>query len=93
VGDVGRWTRMCDPARASQATAASPRPRWGQLYGIAILGLLALAAGDVASPRTARSTLDAVLGGAALVAMATWVRGNRTALDLQDWCACASDTV
>jgi hypothetical protein len=27
------------------------------------------------------------------VAIALWVRGNRAALDQQDWCECAADTL
>ncbi len=85
---------MCDVLSGSpRGVAATPRPRWGQLYGIALLGVLALAVADVAAPTTARSTLDGVLAGAAFAAIALWVRGNRTALDFQDWCECAADQV
>jgi hypothetical protein len=87
-------TIMCTSTDVSRPTiAVSPRPRWGVLYGVVFLGLVGLAIGDVASPEIARPTLDGALAGAALVAISLWVRGNRVALDQQDWCACAADTV
>jgi len=75
------------------ATAVIPRPRWGVLYSVVFLGLVALAIGDVAAPETARPTLDGALAAAALVAISLWVRGNRAALDQQNWCECAADTL
>src|SRR5262245_7686748 len=89
---MGGSSPMCEPAYVSRrASAPVPRPRWGLLYVIALLGLITLAIGDVASPETARLTLDGALAGGALAAIAFWVRGNRTALDLQNWCECAAD--
>src|SRR5437763_1240579 len=85
---------MCESTDASRnATAVSPRPRWGVLYGVVFLGLAGLAIGDVASPEIARLPLDGALAGAALGAISLWVRGNRVALGQQDWCECAADTV
>jgi hypothetical protein len=83
---------MCESTDASRgAGAAIPRPRWGVLYGVVSLGLVALAIADVAAPTVARSTFDSVLAGGALAAIALWVHRSRTALDLQDWCECAAD--
>jgi hypothetical protein len=84
---------MCGSSAARTAGTATPRPRWGVLYGVVVLGLIALAVADVEAPDLARPTLDAGLAGVTLAAVALWVRGNRMALDLQDWCDCAADTV
>ena len=85
---------MCEATDVSRNTiAVIPRPRWGVLYGLVFLGLGALAIGDVAAPEIARPTLDGVLAVAALVGIFLWIRRNRTALDQQDWCACAADTL
>ena len=84
---------MCEPTDVSRTSTATPRPRWGALYGVVFLGLAALTVGDVAVPPIARPALDGVLAAAALVGIFLWVRGNRTALDQQDWCACAADTL
>jgi hypothetical protein len=49
---------------------------------------------EVAGPTgPARVVLRIVLALGALAAMAIWSRANRTALDLLDWCECASRTV
>jgi len=83
---------MCESTyRSGTATAVVPRPRWGLLYAIAMFGLAALAITDTVAPTVARSALDGGLAGAAVLAIGLWVRGNRTALDLQDWCECAKD--
>ncbi|HEX9822534.1 MAG TPA: hypothetical protein VGD07_23290 [Methylomirabilota bacterium] len=37
--------------------------------------------------------LRVVLALAAVAAMAVWIRSNRTALDLQQWCECAAATI
>jgi hypothetical protein len=85
---------MCESTDVSRTTTAVIlRPRWGVLYGVVFLGLVALAIGDVASPEIARPTLDGALAVTALVAISLWVRGNRAALDQQDWCECAADTL
>src|SRR5713226_628833 len=84
---------MCEPAYVSRSATAIPRPRWGALYGVVFLGLAALTAGDVAASPVARPALDGGLAAAALVGIFLWIRGNRAALDQQDWCACAADTL
>ena len=85
---------MCTSTDVSRPTiAVRPRPRWGVLYAVVFLGLVGLAIGDVASPEIARLPLDGALAGAALMAISLWVRGNRVALDQQDWCECAADTL
>src|SRR5436190_14088531 len=84
---------MCEPADVSRRTITIPPPRWGVLYGVVFLGLLALTIGDMAAPSIARPVLDTLLAIAALGGIFLWVRGNRTALDQQDWCACAAATL
>ena len=85
---------MCGSRYLSRGPiTAIPRPRWLLLYGIVFLGLAALAIPDVAAAEVVRPALDGVVGGAVLVAIAFWIRGNRAALDQQDWCECAADTV
>jgi hypothetical protein len=63
------------------------------LYGIAAFGLAALAVTEIAVAAVVRPALESVVGGAAFVAVALWLRTNRGALDQQDWCECAADTM
>jgi hypothetical protein len=69
------------------------RPRWTVLYGIAAFGLAALAVTEIAVAAMVRPALESVIGAAAFVAIALWLRTNRGALDQQDWCECAADTM
>jgi hypothetical protein len=78
--------------------ATSPRaigrPRWGWLYGTVLPPLAGLAVVEAAGPpNLVRTLLRSVLALAALVGMALWVRANRAAFDLQEWCDCASSTI
>ena len=83
---------MCDTPRPPGTTIG--RPRWGVLYGAAFSPLAALAVVEVATPPNAiRTLLRCVLAGVAFAGMAVWVRANRTALAMLDWCACAGTTV
>ncbi|HET7343812.1 MAG TPA: hypothetical protein VFL90_20275 [Methylomirabilota bacterium] len=76
---------MCDTAGVEV-----PRPRWGVLYGATLSQLTALALVEVASPpNPLRTLLRFVLGLGAFAGMAAWLRANRGAVDLQDWCECA----
>jgi hypothetical protein len=81
---------MCD--RPTPASAI--RPRWTILYGAALVGLLALALAEIAAPPGGlRTGLRCAVVLAAFVTIAAWVRSNRTALDLQEWCECARRTI
>ena len=85
---------MCAPNQISRGAGTTiPRPRWARLYAIAFVGVAALAIGNVAVPDGARSPIDALVTGGLFVAFALWIRGNRAALDQQDWCECAADTL
>lgn len=70
-----------------------PRPRWTALYGIAAVGVAALAVTEIVVAAVARPALESVVGAAAFVAIAVWLRRNRAALDQQDWCECAAETL
>ena len=85
---------MCASNQISRgAVTTIPRPRWGRLYGVAFVGLGALTVANVVVPDGARSPLDGLVTVGVFVAFALWIRGNRAALDQQDWCECAADTV
>ena len=85
---------MCGTSYVSRSHGAPrPRPRWGLLYGVVLVGLAALALVDVDAAVPARWLLDGGVAGAIFVGIAFWLRGHRAALDQQDWCECAGDTL
>jgi hypothetical protein len=85
---------MCESTYVPRsARAAIPRPRWGRLYGVVLLGVAWLTVADIAAPAVARPRLETVAILVTFVAVALWARGNRAALDQQAWCDCAADTV
>jgi hypothetical protein len=80
---------MCDTSRA-----AVSRPRWGTLYGATLPQLTALAVVEISSPSNPlRTVLRFALGLGVFAGMAVWLRANRAAVDLQDWCDCAGRTM
>ena len=85
---------MCDMTARTGRPGTTPRPRWGRLYGLAGLTLAALATVEVfpsSGPPLTALRCGLALGG--LVAMAVWARSNRVALEQQDWCDCAAETI
>jgi hypothetical protein len=73
---------------------AIERPRWGWLYGTVLPPLAGLAVVEAAGPpNLIRTVLRSVLALTVLVGMALWVRANRAAFDLQEWCDCAASTI
>jgi len=85
---------MCAPGSVpKRATTPIERPRWTLLYGITALGVVALAVTEIAAAAALRPALETAVGGAAVVAIALWLRVNRAALDQQGWCECAADTL
>jgi hypothetical protein len=80
---------MCDTPRA-----VASRPRWGTLYGLTVPPLAVLAVVESAGPPSAvRTVLRLALALGAFAGMAIWVRTNRAAFDLSDWCDCAGQTM
>jgi hypothetical protein len=64
------------------------------LYGVVCPPLAMLGIVEVAAPSApVRTLLRLALVLGAVAAMAVWVRANRAALDLQDWCECAASTI
>lgn len=85
---------MCDTTTRSRRARSIPRPRWALLYGLVSLAVAGLAVIEVAAPLGAVGTgLGCGLALGAFAAMALWVRRNGAALDLQEWCECASARV
>src|SRR5215467_9257476 len=84
---------MCPPGHLAKRDTAIDRPRWTALYGIVAFGLAALAVTEIAAAAVVRPALESVVGAVAFVAIVLWVRGNRAALDQQEWCECATETL
>jgi len=80
---------MCDTSEGERASATM-RPRWGTLYATVFPQLAALGAAEVVhSPGAIRLALRCVLALGAFATMSLWLRANRPAFDLQNWCDCA----
>jgi hypothetical protein len=85
---------MCDPSRSNARSRAGRQPRWGVLYGATLPQLGALVAVEVASPpRPLLTAARCLLAAGTLLAVVLWLRASRVALDLVDWCDCASEAV
>jgi hypothetical protein len=83
---------MCDSSARPGHRRETPQPRWSLLYGLAFFTLGALSAVEVSPhPGAGRIALGCGLGIIGFVAMAVWLRVNRVALDLRDWCECAAE--
>jgi hypothetical protein len=73
---------------------AMGRPRWGWLYGATFPPLAGLVVVEALGPANLlRTVLRYALALAVLAGMAVWIRANRAAFDLQNWCECAASTV
>ena len=85
---------MCHPGYSAAPSTGIVRPRWNLLYASTLPQIVALAAVEAtAPPHPARALLRWVLALGIFVSMGLWVRANRAAFDLQDWCACAGETM
>jgi hypothetical protein len=83
---------MCDTVTGVRA--ATSHPRWLGLYAVTLPQLATLAAVEVAGPPSAvRALVRCVLALGIFVGMGWWVWTSRAALDLEQWCECASRTV
>ena len=69
-------------------------PRWALLYAATLPQLAALAAVEASAPSPpVRVMLRWGLALATFIGMGLWVRANRAAFDLQQWCDCAPQTI
>jgi hypothetical protein len=85
---------MCEAHASAQSSSGAGRLRWGLLYGMVLPPLAALALIELAGPPgPVRTVLDPMLALGPFLGMALWIRASRTALDLQNWCACAGSSV
>jgi hypothetical protein len=85
---------MCTATAGPRTRGALPRPSWGALYAL-VLVLLAALLGVEASraPKEVGTVLESGVVVVASVLTGLWLRQNRAALDLQEWCVCASEHV
>jgi len=81
---------MCQTTTLTRRGSAAPAPRWGLLYTGTLAQLGALGVVEAAhSPHLLRMTLRCLIALSVFATMSVWLRTNRPALDLQDWCDCA----
>jgi hypothetical protein len=79
---------MCEVA------ARGKRLRWGRLYSVTLTPLAALVLVEAAAPPAPlRTVVRYGLGLAILAGMCLWIRANRVAFDLEQWCECAPRTI
>ena len=82
---------MCQATTPRGRGSVNAAPRWGLLYAGTLSQLAALGAVEaVHSPHVLRMTLRCLLALGIFATMSVWLRTNRPALDLQNWCDCAS---
>ena len=85
---------MCYPGESEVRMSGAGRPRWASLYGATLPQLLALAAVEASTPSPPlRAILRWTLAVGTFVGMGWWVRSNRAAFDLENWCACAPEKI
>ena len=85
---------MCYPGETQIRTPGAGRPRWASLYGATLPQLLALLAVEASTPsHPLRAMLRWTLALGTFVGMGWWVRSNRAAFDLENWCACAPQKI
>ena len=83
---------MCHGTTSRGRASAVTVPRWGLLYAGTLPQLAALGAVEAAhSPHLLRITLRCLIAVSVFATMSVWLRTNRSALDLQDWCGCAGE--
>ena len=83
---------MCETVTGVRRAASNPR--WLGLYAVTLLQLAALAAVEVAGPpNIVRAVARCAFALGTFVGMGWWVWASRAALDLQQWCECASRTM
>jgi hypothetical protein len=81
---------MCLPSESAVTRGRRGGPRWMLLYGATMPQLAVLAVVEASAPAAPlRIVLRWVLALATFAGMGLWVRANRAAFDLQNWCDCA----
>jgi hypothetical protein len=81
---------MCDTTSRAARGSVGSRPRWGLLYAATLPQLAALGVVELTqSTQVVRVALRYLLALAVFLAMGAWLRANRAAFDLLDWCDCA----
>ena len=81
---------MCETTSPRVHGSAIARPRWGLLYAGTLPQLAALGAVEaVHAPHPVRLMLRCLLALGVFATMSVWLRTNRPAFDLQNWCDCA----
>jgi hypothetical protein len=81
---------MCEKTTSRGRGSAVAAPRWGVLYAGTLPQLAALGVVEAAhSPHPVRMALRCLIAVGIFATMSVWLRTNRPALDLQDWCDCA----
>jgi len=85
---------MCYPGETEVRMPGAGRPRWASLYGATLPQLLALAAVEASAPsHPLRTILRWTLALGTFLGIGLWVRSNRAAFDLENWCACAPQKI
>ena len=81
---------MCQETTSRGRGLAVAAPRWGILYAGTLPQLAALGVVEAAhSPHLLRTALRCLVAVSVFATMSIWLRTNRPALDLQNWCDCA----
>ena len=81
---------MCHGMTSTGRGSAVTAPRWGLLYAVTLPQLATLGVVEAAhSPHPLRMALRCLIAVSVFATMSVWLRTNRPALDLQDWCDCA----
>jgi hypothetical protein len=83
---------MCHATSRSAAGSTIRGPRWVVLYTATLAQVAALGLVEgMQSAHAARVALRCLLALGLFATTALWLRVNRPALDLQDWCECAGE--
>jgi hypothetical protein len=83
---------MCDAVSGDGQPLS--HPRWLRLYAVTLIQLAALAVVELAGfSAPVRTVLRCILTLGMFVGMGWWVHANRAAMDLEQWCDCASRTI
>lgn len=83
---------MCDAV--SDDRQPMSHPRWLRLYAVTLIQLAAFAVVELAGfSAPVRTALRCLMTIGLFVGMGLWVHANRAAMNLEQWCDCASRTI